>query len=156
MKKQSGFTLIELVIVIIILGILSATAIPKFLNLKGDASAAALKGVKGALEGAATITYSKAAIDGHEDGDKDAGYDVDGVAIVYGYPEATSAALSTAAGLDDGEWTISTRTAGGVYIYSADASSSVATETADNACNVTYEAATGDSRPIIAVNSDGC
>lgn len=37
MNKQSGFTLIELVIVIIILGILSVTAIPKFLDLQGDA-----------------------------------------------------------------------------------------------------------------------
>ncbi|WP_219592386.1 prepilin-type N-terminal cleavage/methylation domain-containing protein, partial [Aeromonas salmonicida] len=37
MKKQAGFTLIELVIVIIILGILAVTAAPKFLNLQGDA-----------------------------------------------------------------------------------------------------------------------
>ena len=44
MKRSAGFTLIELVIVIIILGILAVTAAPKFLNLQGDAREAPLKG----------------------------------------------------------------------------------------------------------------
>lgn len=46
MKKQAGFTLIELVIVIIILGILAVTAAPKFLNLQDDARTSTLKGVE--------------------------------------------------------------------------------------------------------------
>ncbi|MGS0728942.1 type II secretion system protein, partial [Shewanella sp. 0m-11] len=52
MQKQNGFTLIELVVVIIILGILAVTAAPKFINLQSDARASALQGVKGAIQGA--------------------------------------------------------------------------------------------------------
>lgn len=50
MKNKKGFTLIELVVVIVILGILAVTAAPKFLNIQRDARIASLNGVKGALE----------------------------------------------------------------------------------------------------------
>ncbi|GGI87837.1 type II secretion system protein [Shewanella gelidii] len=66
MNKQQGFTLIELVVVIIILGILAVTAAPKFINLQGDARASALQGMKGAIQGANTLVFSKAAIEGEE------------------------------------------------------------------------------------------
>ena len=51
-KQQSGFTLIELVIVIAILGILSAVALPKFVDLSGSAKTAAVQGVAGAITSA--------------------------------------------------------------------------------------------------------
>lgn len=66
MKGSKGFTLIELVVVIVILGILSVTAAPRFLNLQSDARIATLQGAKGAVEGANGIVYGKAALEGLE------------------------------------------------------------------------------------------
>ncbi|MEC4725448.1 type II secretion system GspH family protein [Shewanella sp. D64] len=65
-QKQNGFTLIELVVVIIILGILAVTAAPKFINLQSDARVSALQGMRAAIQGANSLVYSKAAISGQE------------------------------------------------------------------------------------------
>jgi len=59
-KQQKGFTIIELVVVIVILGILAAVAFPKFQDLSGDARSAVVSGAAAALKSAAVITYAKA------------------------------------------------------------------------------------------------
>ena len=56
--NQRGFTLIELVMVIVILGVLAAVALPKFIDLKGDAQLASVAGVAGSLSSASAINYA--------------------------------------------------------------------------------------------------
>ena len=107
MKRQSGFTLIELVVVIVILGILAATAAPKFMNLQSDARISALNGLKASVKSASSMIYSKAILAGKEKAKADEGKKVcangpestatstctDEITIAYGYPTADAAGI---------------------------------------------------------------
>lgn len=110
MRRTSGFTLIELVAVVVVLGILSVIAAPRFLGLQSDARAAALEGLKGSMEGAASIVYGKAAVAGVENLPVSDGQStlVEGVVTDYGYPTASEVGIGTAVqGLrgENSDWT---------------------------------------------------
>ena len=91
MKHSHGFTLIELVVVIVVLGILSVVAAPKFISLRKDSLVSTLYGMRSAIDTAGLETYSMAAIRGLETS-ASASISSRGqtIPLVYGYPAGAS------------------------------------------------------------------
>ncbi|WP_318493955.1 type II secretion system protein [Photobacterium leiognathi] len=151
MKRQNGFTLIELVVVIVILGILAVTAAPKFMNLQVDARNASLQGLKGAMQGAAGITYGKAAVKGQEGETGSISEAGSTVTLAYGYPVATSEALGLVVnGLQAGntEWKAFDAVADKSISYTFANQKESKTE-----CSVTYNQATSAAAATVEVHN---
>lgn len=150
MRKQTGFTLIELIIVIMVLGILSAAVLPKFVSLQDDARQGAMNGLKAGLESASTLTYMTAKIENL--GTYATETLSSGVKIRYGYPSATQTNLKLVLNINEEDWEMTGSGSYVIFTLKADTEDLSATEIEDgDNCKLIYNQAAKDERPEIEI-----
>lgn len=159
MKAQKGFTLIELIIVIVVLGILAVTAAPQFINFGSDARASTVNGLKGAMQGAVQVVTAAAAL---EDELGATGTLDNTVTTAFGAPDATATGIIAATQLSAADWTwlegvIATDS---IFITPADQLTAAPAADADitgTNCYIEYSEPTGaGAAPVITTTTSGC
>lgn len=144
MGNQKGFTLIELVMVIVVLGILAAGALPRFADLSTDARKSSIDALEGAMRSAMAVTYSKSLVNGTDKAaDSSITLENTAVATVYGYP--ATAAIDEALNAFDGF------TFDGSGLFTQDGAPTPAD------CSVLYaQPASAGASPGITAKDGGC
>ena len=158
-NAQQGFTLIELVVVIVILGILAATAAPKFIDLTGDAKASTIQGVRGSIESATSMVHAKALIAGETanngalDLDND---DTDEVVTRFSWPSSDTTTWDEIIDINAEDFTAIANTVSIAWYHTQDTALTLGQARATG-CYVQYtESGDSNTRPAIVVVTDDC
>lgn len=144
-RKNKGFTLIELVVVIALLGIMAVVAVPRFLSLTGSGRTSTLNGLAGAIQSAVALAQLEYIQEGYNSGSSATSITMNGTAVTV--IAGTGRPAGSAAGIGAALQTVSGFTgtfAAGVATYDF--------TTAITNCKLTYTDTTG----AIAITSSGC
>ena len=135
--QQTGFTLVELIVVIVILGILAATALPKFVNLQSDAKASSMKGLAGSMRASVELIRGKWLATGSTTATTVSL--ANGTTIDVGITGAAAGVpVGTATGIDRAAGVVSTQ-----YTCTGAAPRSCTPSGGPAGCTVTYDPSTG-------------